>query len=158
MSTIFLAWLLLALSILFEVAGTLSLKYSDGFNNSVSTSSAIFCFMISIWLMSISLKQIEMGSSYAIWAASSTAIVAVFGITFHNEAISQFKISGIVLIIIGVVLISLNSKQSQFQRYISRLQYSKIPASEYVKVAKETHYPPLLISSHIFPENVSVLY
>ena len=82
------AWLFLIASILFEVFGMLSLRFSNGFSNLVPTAGAVSCFVASIWLMSISLKQIEMGITYAIWAAASTAIVALLGIAFYQESIS----------------------------------------------------------------------
>ncbi len=104
------AWLFLIASILFEVFGMLSLRYSNGFNNFIPTAGAISCFIASIWLMSFSLKQIEMGITYAVWAAASTAVVALLGIAFYHESISQFKISGIVLIVIGVVLLNLSNQ------------------------------------------------
>ncbi len=104
------AWLFLIASILFEVFGMLSLRYSNGFSNFIPTAGAISCFIASIWLMSFSLKQIEMGITYAVWAAASTAIVALLGIAFYQESISQFKIAGITLIVIGVVLLNLSSK------------------------------------------------
>ena len=104
------AWLILIASILFEVFGMLSLKHSNGFSNLLPTAGAISCFLISIWLMSISLKQIEMGITYAVWAAASTAIVALLGVAFYAESISSFKITGITLIVIGVVLLNLTTK------------------------------------------------
>jgi small multidrug resistance pump len=110
MSPLITAWLFLIASILFEVFGMLSLRYSNGFSNLVPTAGAISCFIASIWLMSFSLKQIEMGITYAVWAAASTAIVALLGIAFYQESISQFKIAGITLIVIGVVLLNLSSK------------------------------------------------
>jgi small multidrug resistance pump len=110
MSPLITAWLFLNASILFEVFGMLSLRYSNGFSNLIPTAGAISCFIASIWLMSFSLKQIEMGITYAVWAAASTAIVALLGIAFYQESISQFKITGITLIVIGVVLLNLSSK------------------------------------------------
>jgi len=104
------AWLFLIASILFEVFGMLSLKHSNGFNNLLPTAGAISCFILSIWLMSISLKKIEMGITYAVWAAASTAIVALLGIIFYAESMSQLKIIGIALIVIGVMLLNLSSK------------------------------------------------
>jgi len=104
------AWLFLIASILFEVFGMLSLRYSNGFSNILPTAGAISCFIASIWLMSFSLKQIEMGITYAIWAAASTAIVALLGVIFYAESISQFKIIGITLIVVGVVLLNLTNQ------------------------------------------------
>ena len=110
MNALLAAWLILIASILFEVFGMLSLKHSNGFSNLLPTAGAISCFLISIWLMSISLKQIEMGITYAVWAAASTAIVALLGVAFYAESISSFKITGITLIVIGVILLNLTTK------------------------------------------------
>jgi small multidrug resistance pump len=104
------AWLFLIASILFEVFGMLSLKHSNGFANLLPTAGAISCFITSIWLMSFSLKQIEMGITYAVWAAASTAIVALLGVIFYAESISQFKIIGITLIVVGVILLNLTNQ------------------------------------------------
>lgn len=110
MNALLTAWLFLIASILFEVFGMLSLRYSNGFSNTLPTAGAISCFIASIWLMSFSLKQIEMGITYAVWAAASTAIVALLGVAFYQESISQFKIAGITLIVIGVVLLNLTNQ------------------------------------------------
>ena len=104
------AWLILIVSILFEVFGMLSLKHSNGFRNLLPTIGAVTCFLMSIWLMSISLRQIEMGITYAVWAAVSTALIAVLGMVFYAESASIFKITGITLIIIGVMLLNLAAK------------------------------------------------
>jgi small multidrug resistance pump len=110
MSPLLVAWLILIASILFEVFGMLFLKYSNGFTNLLPTAGGVSCFITSIWLMSISLKHIEMGIAYAVWAAVSTAIVAILGIAFYAESISSFKVTGVTLIVIGVVLLNLTTK------------------------------------------------
>jgi small multidrug resistance pump len=110
MSPLIIAWLILIASILFEVFGMLSIRYSNGFSNLLPTASAVMCFITSIWLMSISLKQIEMGIAYAVWAAASTAVVALLGIVFYAESIASFKIAGLILVVIGVVLLNLGAK------------------------------------------------
>lgn len=110
MSPLQIAWLILVVSILFEVAGMLFLRYSNGFANLLPSAAGVSCFITSIWLMAISLKHIEMGIAYAVWAAVSTAIVAILGIAFYQESISSFKLTGITLIVIGVVLLNLTTK------------------------------------------------
>lgn len=110
MSPLLIAWIMLIASILFEVFGMLFLRYSNGFSNLLPSAGGVSCFIASIWLMSISLKQIEMGIAYAVWAAVSTAIVAIIGITFYSESVSSFKMTGLVLIVIGVVLLNLSTK------------------------------------------------
>jgi small multidrug resistance pump len=110
MNVMLSAWLFLIASILFEVFGMMSLKHSDGFSNLLPTAGAITCFIMSIWLMSFSLKHIEMGITYAVWAAASTAIVALLGIALYQESISALKIAGLTMIVIGVVMLNLATK------------------------------------------------
>lgn len=107
MSTISTAWVLLGISTLFDAFGMVSLKHSNGFSQPLFGMVAIACFLISIWLMSISLRQIDMMSSYAVWAAASTVLIALLGIVFYGEIISHIKLSGIVFILIGVTLLNL---------------------------------------------------
>jgi small multidrug resistance pump len=105
-----MAWLFLIGSIATEVLGMVALKHSNGFSKLAPTSLAVLCIMVSLWLISLSFKQLEMGVSYAIWASASTALVAIIGISFYAETITSFKITGILLIIIGVILLNLNTK------------------------------------------------
>jgi small multidrug resistance pump len=110
MNIILFAWLILIASIFFEVIGMIFLRYSNGFANILPSIAGVGCFLLSIWTFSIALKHIEMGITYAVWAAASTAIVAVIGITYYAESASMFKIIGIMLIIIGVALLNLTTK------------------------------------------------
>jgi small multidrug resistance pump len=110
MSPLLIAWLILIASIIFEIFGMLSLKHSNGFANLLPAIGAISCFLMSIWTFSIALKHIETGVAYAVWAAVSTAIIAIIGIAFYAESASSFKITGITLIVIGVVLLNLGTK------------------------------------------------
>jgi small multidrug resistance pump len=110
MTPTIIAWILLIVSIMFEVVGMLFLRYSNGFANLLPSVAGVSCFLLSIWTFTIALKHIEMGITYAVWASASTAFVAIIGIIFYAESASLFKIIGITLIIIGVVLLNLTTK------------------------------------------------
>lgn len=109
MSPILVAWLLLAASILSEVVGTVALKHSNGFANLFPTTCAAASFLIAIWLMSLSLKHIEMGITYAVWAGSATAILAMVGIVLYGESLSVFKLVGMVMVVGGVIVLNLDT-------------------------------------------------
>ncbi|MFA6180148.1 MAG: multidrug efflux SMR transporter [Candidatus Methylopumilus sp.] len=109
MSPILVAWLLLAASILSEVVGTVALKHSNGFANLLPTTCAAASFLIAIWLMSLSLKHIEMGITYAVWAGSATAILAMVGIALYGESLSVFKMVGMVMVVGGVIVLNLDT-------------------------------------------------
>jgi small multidrug resistance pump len=110
MNTVLYAWLILVASILFEAVGMIFLRYANGFANLLPSVAGVGCFLLSIWTFSIALKHIEMGITYAVWAAASTAIVAAIGIAFYAESASTFKVIGVALIIVGVALLNLSTK------------------------------------------------
>jgi small multidrug resistance pump len=109
MNSVLTAWLLLIASILAEIVGMLALKYANGFSNIIPTGTSITCFLTSIWLMSLSLKlkHIEMGITYAVWAGSATGLLALVGIIIYGESASSVKLSGMLLVIIGVIVLNL---------------------------------------------------
>ena len=100
------AWTLLAISIIAEVTGTVALRYSTGFTRLVPTVISGICYLAAVWLMAIVIKHIEVGLTYAVWAASGIAVTAVIGIFVFGESSSPQKIAGLALIITGVVLLN----------------------------------------------------
>ena len=65
----------------------------------------ILFYLSAFALMSTSLKSLEIGTVYAIWAAAGTALIAIIGIVFFGESIAWGKIVGLVLVMVGVVLL-----------------------------------------------------
>lgn len=106
MNSHLLAWLLLAASIAAEVAGTIALRYADGFTR-VLPSLAVACFYaLAIWLMSISVRHLEIGLAYAVWAGVGTALTAVVGMLWFGEAVHAARLTGVALIVAGVVCLN----------------------------------------------------
>jgi len=97
----------LVLAILAEVAGTTSLKFSQGFTKLIPSLIVVVCYGLSFWLLSLTLKKIEVGIAYAIWSAVGTALITAIGILWFKEPLTALKIGSIVLIILGVVGLNL---------------------------------------------------
>jgi len=105
-------WLLLALAIALELSGTICLKLSHGFSR-LLPSFGVVCFYIgSFALMAQSLKTLEVGIVYAIWAGVGTALIAVVGVLAFGESITAFKILGLLMIIGGTFLLRMASAQA----------------------------------------------
>lgn len=101
-------WFYLAGAILFEVAGTTSMKLSQGFTR-LGPSLLIFVFYaISFVSLTFAVKKIDMSVSYAIWSGVGTALIAIIGVYFFKESMTILKIISIVLIIVGVVGLNLH--------------------------------------------------
>jgi small multidrug resistance pump len=100
-------WLLLAGAIVCEVAGTTSMKLSQGFSR-LAPSIMIFCFYgLSFVLLTLVLKTLEVSTVYAVWSGLGTSLIAVIGVLYFSETMSWPKVLGIALVVSGVVLINL---------------------------------------------------
>ena len=95
--------LLLSAAITAEVIATVSLKASDGFSRPLPSAITVAGYLISFWLLALVLKELSVGTTYAIWSAVGTAAVAVIGIAAYGESASLLKIASLGLIVLGVI-------------------------------------------------------
>jgi small multidrug resistance pump len=102
-----LAWLYLALAILSEVAGTTSMKLSEGFTRPGWIAGIAVFYGVSIFLLTLSLKEIDVSVSYAIWSGVGTALIALIGVAVFREPLTALKMVSLALIVAGVVGLNL---------------------------------------------------
>jgi small multidrug resistance pump len=97
------AWFYLTLAIFTEVAGTTSMKLSDGFTRLLPSLSIFVFYTLSLGFLTLSLKRLEIGFAYAIWSALGTLLIFVIGVCFFQESLTLIKALSLLCIIIGVV-------------------------------------------------------
>ncbi len=98
-----MSWLLLGIAIALEVAGTTSMKLSDGFTRLTPTVLVFVLYAGAFSLLIVTLKRLELGITYAIWSGVGTAATTVIGILFFAESAQPLKLLFIGIIIFGVV-------------------------------------------------------
>jgi small multidrug resistance pump len=101
-------YLLLAGAILTEVIGTTAMKYSNGFTRLWPSVVTVVGYLISFALLAQTLRSMAVGTAYAIWSAVGAALIATIGIVFLDESASLLRLSGIALVIAGVVVLNLS--------------------------------------------------
>ena len=94
---------LLTFAIVSEVAGTIALRYSDGFTKLVPSAIVAGGYGVSFWLLALVLRDMSIGATYAVWSAVGTALIAVVGVFAFGEPATALKVASLALIIIGVV-------------------------------------------------------
>jgi small multidrug resistance pump len=102
------AGLLLTIAIAAEVAATVSLRSVDGLSKPLPLAIVVAGYALSFWLLALVLKQISVGTTYAIWAGAGTAAVALIGIVALGEPATAIKLGSIALIIAGVIGLNLS--------------------------------------------------
>jgi small multidrug resistance pump len=101
-------WVYLILAILLELAGTVSMKLSNGLTRLVPSLLIVAFYVPSFALVTLSLKTLDIGLVYAIWSGVGTAIIAAIGILYFHEPVTVIKLVSLGLIIAGVIGLNLS--------------------------------------------------
>lgn len=97
----------LALAIVCEVVATTSLKHSDGFRNPGPSLLVVLGYGAALYLLSLTLRRLPLGVTYAVWSGVGTALLVVVGVVLHRHVPGPLVLAGIALILVGVVLVNL---------------------------------------------------
>ena len=104
-------WLMLFLAGGFEVAWVIALKYSNGFRNPVAVALCVVSMILSIWLLSIAIRTIPMGTAYAIWTGIGAVGGVAAGIVLFGESPAALRLLSAALIVIGIVGLKLTANR-----------------------------------------------
>ncbi len=107
-------YLFLALAIIAEVIATSSLKATEEFTKIVPTIIMIVAYVVSFYFMTLVLKFIPLGITYAIWSGVGIVLVALVGAWRYKEIPDLPSILGMGLIISGVIVIHVFSKNINY--------------------------------------------
>jgi small multidrug resistance pump len=99
-------YLTLAGAIVMEVLGTTAMKYSHGFTKLWPSLATAVCYVLAFTLLAQTLKAMEIGVAYAVWAGAGTALIAAIGMIFLSEGVTAVKMLGLGLVIAGVVVLN----------------------------------------------------
>jgi small multidrug resistance pump len=103
------AYALLMIAIASEVCGTSLLKATDGFTKLWPTVGSVSGYALSILMLSLSIQRgMNVSIAYAIWSGVGTAAIVGIGFLFLHQPVTAVQISGIVLVIAGVIVINLS--------------------------------------------------
>lgn len=102
-----LPYLMICVSVVFEVFADTMMKVSDGFRRKLPIIGVVVGYAVSFWMMSHVLLQLPLGPVYAAWAGLGIALTAVVGHILWNEGFNTKKIIGLVAIVVGVALLKL---------------------------------------------------
>ncbi|MEL0019789.1 MAG: multidrug efflux SMR transporter [Rickettsiales bacterium] len=100
---------MLGFAIGLEVAGTISMKLSDGFSKLVPSILIFVFYAASFAALTFTLKKIEISVAYAVWSGVGTALIATIGILYFKEAATTLKFVSLFLIVAGVVGLKIGS-------------------------------------------------
>ncbi len=102
-------WLYLLIAGVFEVAWAIGLKLSHGFTNLTFSILTILGMIASFYFLALALKNIPLGTAYAVWTGIGTVGTVILGIILFKEPYSLLRLACIFLIVTGITGLKLLS-------------------------------------------------
>jgi Membrane transporters of cations and cationic drugs len=88
---------------LFEVGWAVGLKYTDGFSKPIPTVLTVGAMVISLGLLGLAMKELPLGTAYAIWTGVGAVGTVIAGIILFGESMALVRLVSVALIVCGLI-------------------------------------------------------
>lgn len=95
-------WIILFAAGLLEVVWAVGLKYTEGFTRLVPSVVTGLAMAGSVALLGLAMRQLPLGTAYAVWTGIGTVGTAVVGMLVLGEPAGALRIACIALIVLGI--------------------------------------------------------
>ena len=104
-----MSWILLFIAGLLEVAWAAGLKRSEGFTRQWPSVFTLVTATGSFVLLAMAMRQLPLGTAYAVWTGIGAVGAFVFGIVMMGEALTLARVASAALIVVGLIGLKLSS-------------------------------------------------
>lgn len=98
-----MSWFYLFIAGLFEVVWAIGLKYTEGFTKIIPTIITIIGMVLSFYLLSQAIKELPIGTAYAVWTGVGALGTVIVGMVFLGEPHHMSRLFFVFLIIVGMI-------------------------------------------------------
>lgn len=102
-------WIFLLIAGVFEVWWAIGLKYSQGFTKLVPSLFTAVGMAASLYFLALALKNLPLGTAYAIWTGIGTVGTVILGVILFKEPMDITRLVCIGFIVVGIVGLKLVS-------------------------------------------------
>ena len=108
---VFMKWIILLIAGILEITWAVAMKMSNGFTVLVPSIITVVGYIASAVFLAIALKQLPLGTAYAMWTGMGIAGTTLFGIVIFHERLSIPQIICVIMIVVGVVGLKILAKE-----------------------------------------------
>ena len=103
------AWLWLLAAGLLEIVWAVGLKYSEGFSRLGPSAITVVAMGASFWCLARALREIPLGTGYAVWVGIGAVGTAIAGVLLFSEPATWPRAFCVGLILAGIIGLKLTS-------------------------------------------------
>jgi quaternary ammonium compound-resistance protein SugE len=104
-----MAWALLGIAGLLEIGFVFCMKWSEGFTRLIPGLLTVATGLSSVFLLSLALRTLPVGTGYAVWTGIGAAGTAILGMAVLGDSAAPMRMLCIGLILAGVIGLKLVS-------------------------------------------------
>lgn len=104
-----MAWVFLILAGLEEVVATFAMKYIDGWKRKTPIVVVVVGFVISISMLTYSMREIPPGVAYAVWAGVGAIGITALGVIWFKEKLNKGQIISLAILILSVITLKITT-------------------------------------------------
>jgi quaternary ammonium compound-resistance protein SugE len=105
-----MAWALLGIAGILEIAFAFCMKSSEGFTRLAPALLTVVTGLSSVFLLSLSIRTLPVGTGYAVWTGIGAAGTALLGMGLLGESVAPMRVLCVILILAGVIGLKLASE------------------------------------------------
>jgi len=98
-----MSWIYLFIAGLLEVAWAVGLKYTHGFTKLMPSLWTLLAMLGSVGMLGLALRQLPLGTAYAVWTGIGTVGTAIAGMVLLNEPAGAMRLGAIAMIAAGII-------------------------------------------------------
>ncbi|MET1077440.1 MAG: quaternary ammonium compound efflux SMR transporter SugE [Pseudomonas sp.] len=103
-----MSWIILFLAGLFEIGWAVGLKYTEGFSRPLPSALTIGAMLISLGLLGWAMKELPLGTAYAVWTGVGAVGTVIAGILLFGESMAPMRLLSVALIVGGLLGLKLS--------------------------------------------------
>ena len=104
-----MAWLILIVAGLFEMAWAVGLKYSQGFTKLWPSIFTVTTIMISMFLLGVAVRTLPIGVAYSVWVGIGAAGATLLGILLLGESANPIRLFFLMLLLVSIAGLKVTS-------------------------------------------------
>lgn len=98
-----MSWFILIFAGLLETAWAIGLKYTEGFTKLVPSVLTIAAMVVSMWLLAVAVRDLPIGTAYAVWVGIGALGAAILGVILFQEPLTLPRIAFLLLLLVAIV-------------------------------------------------------
>jgi quaternary ammonium compound-resistance protein SugE len=97
------SWILVVVAGLLEVCWAVGLKSTQGFTRPWPSVFVAVTFLGSMWLLALAVRQLPVGTAYAVWVGIGAAGAALAAVPIHGESLTPARAFFLLLLLVAII-------------------------------------------------------